>query len=146
MISYKNRWNLNRGYMNLDVWEKAMTLFKIVWETTHGDVKIDIKLRSQVIDSAQSVASNIAEGYSRRSINEYIRFTYIALSSLSETLTRVIGLMKTDQISDKQFNEIDKLHFEVENKLLKLIQSLEKKRDDSDWIDRIHDKLEEFNP
>ncbi len=131
--------------MKLDVWRKATELFKMIWKHTHSNSSMDFKLRSQINNSAQSVASNIAEGYSRRSVKEYIRFTYIALSSMSETLTRLIGLRETGQISGEQFEQIDKLHYEVENKLLKLIKSLETKRDSSDWVDRIHDNLEEFN-
>lgn len=78
--------------MKLDVWQKAMELFKLIWKTVYQDNKIDFKLRCQISDAALSVSSNIAEGYSRRSINEYLQFLYIALSSLSETLTRAIGL------------------------------------------------------
>jgi len=132
--------NKNRGYLNLDVWQKSMELFKLVWKTVYSDAHIDFKLRSQVADSAQSVSSNIAEGYSRRSINEYIQFLYISLASLSETLTRITGLRETNQITGLQFQQIDKLLYEVENKLLSLVQSLERKRDTGGWIDHISEK------
>ncbi len=142
---FTKRWNINRGYMKLDVWQKAIDLNKLIWEYTHNRTTIDFKLRSQINDSAVSVPSNIAEGYNRRSIKDYIRFLYIALSSLSETLTRAIALLNTDVFTDKQFEGLDKLHYEVENKLLKLIESLEKKRDKSEWTDRIHDTIDELN-
>lgn len=58
--------NKNRGYMKLDVWKLGMELFAFVWKTVYVDVKLDFKLRSQIADAAQSVSSNIAEGYSRR--------------------------------------------------------------------------------
>jgi len=144
MSEYTTLRNKNRGYLKLDVWHRAMELYKLVWKTIHVDVKVDYKLRSQIADSAQSVSSNIAEGYSRRSINEYLRFLYISLASLSETLTRVIGLKATGQISESQFQQIDLLHYEVENKLLRLIGSLEKKRDNGTWIDRVSDDREEY--
>ena len=118
----------NRGYMKLEVWQKSMSFYKLIWRTVFQEIKLDFKLHSQIADSAQSVSCNIAEGYSRRSINEYIQFLYISLSSLSETLTRAIGLRSTDQISEKQFERIDTLHYEVENKLIRLIESLERKR------------------
>ena len=114
--------------MKLEVWQKALELFKLIWEIVYKEVKVDYKLRSQIADSAQSVSSNIAEGYSRRSIHEYIQFLYIALASLSETLTRAIGLKETGLISANHFQQIDALHYEVENKLLLLIESLEGKR------------------
>lgn len=129
--------------MKLEVWQKAVQLFKLVWGTVYIEVKVDYKLRSQIADSAQSVSSNIAEGYSRRSIHEYIQFLYIALASLSETLTRAIGLRETDQISANHFKQIDSLHYEVENKLLRLVESLEVKRDDGSWVNRISENTEE---
>lgn len=139
MTEYTKFRNKNRGYMKLGTWQKAMELFKLVWKITFVDCKIDFKLRSQIVDAAQSVSSNISEGYSRRSINEYIQFLNTALASLSETLTRAIGLKETAQISESQFKQIDTLHYETENKLINLIASLEAKRDTGTWIDHISD-------
>ena len=144
MKEYTEKKNKNRGYLRLDVWQKAMELFNLIWETVYFETKVDYKIRSQVADSSQSVSSNIAEGYSRRSINEYIQFLYISLASLSETLTRAIGLKVTGQISEPQFQQIDALHYEVENKLLRLIERLEKKRDDGTWVNRISENEGEY--
>lgn len=143
MKEYTVRKNINRGYMNLDVWQLAMQLYKLVWQIVK-DLKINFKLRVQIIDAAQSVSSNIAEGYSRRSINEYMQHLYIALGSLSETLTRIIGLKETNQITDEQFERIDILHYEIENKLIRLIESLEKKKNDGTWINRISEEFTEY--
>ena len=98
---------------------------------------LDFKLRSQVVDAAQSVSANIAEGYCRRSLPEYLQFLYTAKGSLGETLTRIIGLQRVGLISAAQFEELDVLHYEVENKLLGLIRSLEAKRSDESWDDAL---------
>ncbi|NIV10188.1 MAG: four helix bundle protein, partial [Aliifodinibius sp.] len=66
-------------------------LYELVWKALQDIKDLDYKTRSQLVDSVQSISANIAEGYSRRSINEYLQYLYIALGSLSETLTRVIG-------------------------------------------------------
>ena len=71
--------NKNRGYMKLNVWQKAMELFELVWSIVFIETRIDFKLRSQIADAAQSISSNIAEGYGRRSVSEYIQFLYYAL-------------------------------------------------------------------
>ncbi len=142
---YTVRKNINRAYMKLDVWQLAIQLYKLIWQIV-GDLKIDFKLRAQIFDAAQSVSSNIAEGYSRRSIKEYIQHLYIALGSLSETLTRIIGLNETNLISEVQFESIDVLHYELENKLLRLIESLERKKDDGTWINKISEEIAEYNP
>ena len=144
MKGYTKLRNKNRGYMKLDVWQKAMELNKTVCNIVFNNSKVDYKLRSQIANSSQSVSSNIAEGYSRRSINEYLQFLYISLASLSETLTRAIGLKETGQISEEQFQRIDTLHYEVENKLLRLVESVESKRDNGEWINRIAEESKEY--
>src|SRR4051812_5560882 len=136
--------NKNRGYMNLIVWQRAMDLFELVWKISFKESSIDFKLRSQLIDAAQSVSSNIAEGYGRRSLKEYIQFLYYSLGSLAETMTRAIGLKQTKQISETRFHEFDVLQYEVENRLIRLVEKLEQKKDAGDWIARIAEDPEEY--
>ena len=133
--------NKNRGYMRLVVRQKAMQLFELVWKIVFVEAKIDFKLRSQIVDAVQSISANISEGYGRRSVGEYIQFLYYALGSLAEAMTSAIGLKQTKQISEKSF---DLLHYEVENRLLRLIDKLEHKRDDEDWTSRIAEDPEEY--
>lgn len=138
--------NKNRGYMKLFVWQKAMELFALVWKMTYVEAQIDFKLRAQLADAAQSISANISEGYGRRSVKEYIQFLYIALGSAAETMTRTVGLNRVQQISDARLHEFDLLHYEVENRLLRLIEKLEQKRDDEDWIARISEDASEYDP
>ena len=142
---YSQRKNLNRGYMKLEVWHKAIELYKLVWRIVK-EAKLDFKLRSQIADAAQSVSANIAEGYSRRSVSEYMQHLYVSLGSLSETLSRVIALLEAGQISDGQFEEVDELNYEVENKLWNLIKSLEHKKADGTWINKVSEDIEEYKP
>ena len=145
MSEYTTLRNLNRGYMKLEVWQKAIELHKLISETIES-ASVDYKSKSQILDAAQSVSSNISEGYSRRSIKEYLQFLYVSLGSLSETLTRSIGLLNTKKTSQDKFHEIDVLHYEVGNKLLRLVESLQKKKDDGTWNDRVFDEIMDYNP
>ncbi|MBI3005666.1 MAG: four helix bundle protein [Ignavibacteriales bacterium] len=77
MTEYTSLRNLNRGYMKLDVWRKSIELHKLVFETVDA-IDIDYKSKSQIIDSSQSVSPNISEGYSRRSVKEYLQSLYVA--------------------------------------------------------------------
>ena len=138
------RRNKNLDYMKLIVWQKAIQLFDLVWKIVFVEAKIDFKLRSQLADAAQSVSANISEGYGRRFVTEYIQFLYYALGSMGETMTRAIGLKQTKQISTERFHDFDSLHYEVENRLLRLIEKLEHKREDEDWIARIAEDPEEY--
>jgi hypothetical protein len=58
---------------------------------------------------------------------------YTAKGSLAEALTRAIGLSRANLIPGPAFEEFDKLHYEVENKLLHLITALEAKRGTDEW-------------
>ena len=135
--------NKNRGYLRLIVWQKAMQLFELTHRIAFVDPRIDFKLRAQLADAAQSISANIAEGYARRSIKEYIRFLYIALGSAVEVFTRTIGLQSIAHITTAQFDEFNRLHYEVENRLLRLIERLEEKRDRGEWTTRIAETEEE---
>jgi len=121
--------------MKLEAWQRGMDLFVMAFRLSK-DVS-DLKLKSQFRDAAQSVSANIAEGYGRRSLPEYLQFLYIAKGSLAETLTRAIGLQNVKLISNDDFEDLDKLHYEVENKLLRLIESLENKRKTHEWCDTL---------
>jgi four helix bundle protein len=139
-MEYTKRRNLNRGFMKLETWQRGLDLFAMVFRLSAA--VSDLKLKSQFRDAAQSVAANIAEGYGRRSLPEYLQFLYVAKGSLAETLTRAIGLRTVELISIDEFEDFDQLHYEVENKLLGLIESLEKKRQTNDW----HDTLPSTHP
>ena len=130
-MHYTQRRNLNRGYLKLEAWQRGMDLFDLVFKAT-AEVP-DFKLRSQVRDAAQSVPANIAEGYCRRSLPEYLQFLYIAKGSLGECLTRTFGLARVYAITGVDADSIDSLEYETENLLLGLIRSLESKRTTDTW-------------
>ena len=121
--------------MKLEAWQRGMDLFVMAFRLS-ANVS-DLKLKSQFRDAAQSVSANIAEGYGRRSLPEYLQFLYTAKGSLAETLTRAIGLQNVKLISNDDFEDLNKLHYEVENKLLRLIESLENKRRKNEWQDTL---------
>jgi four helix bundle protein len=121
--------------MKLEVWQRGMDLFEMAWQRSQ-QVR-DFKLKSQFVDGAQSVSANVSEGYGRRTLPEYIQFLYTAKGSLAEALTRACGLRHVGLFADAAFQEFDKLHYEVENKLLALIQSLEAKRGTGQWLDSL---------
>jgi len=144
MKEYTKRRNLNRGYMKLEVWNDAIALFKYAYKLVNSIFNLDYKLKSQIIDSAQSISSNISEGYGRKSINEYLYFLNISLGSSAELLTRVIGLKEIELLNENDFEEFDKKHYEVENKLLGLVKSLQTKQQNGSWDNQIHEPEIEY--
>src|SRR5438132_563671 len=125
-MEYTKRRNLNRGFMKLEAWPRGMDLFTLAFRLSTE--VLGFKLKSQFRDAAQSVSANIAEGYGRRSLPEYLQYLYTAKGSLAETLTRGIGLRNVKFIPDNGFEEFDKLHYQVENRLQRRIESFERQR------------------
>jgi len=131
------RKNLNRGYQKLTVWNDAIQYYVLTCEVFRP-LPFELKrIASQQIASVDSVHRNISEGYCRRSIKEYLNFLNIALGSLGESVSGLYGYSKGKQISEGAFEKLDSLAYKIENGLLKLVESLERKRDQGDWIDRL---------
>jgi len=129
--------NKNRGYQKLRVWNDALEYYTKTWEVFR---KLPYELRrvaSQQIASSDSVHRNIAEGYCRRSIHEYLKFLYIALGSLGESVSGLYAYKEAKQIALENFETLDDLAFKLENGLLKLVQTLEEKRELGEWTDHL---------
>lgn len=119
------------------VWQDAIELYGLAWEAVRGWPFEAKKLASQSLASSDSVHRNLAEGYCRRTIREYLQHLNIALGSLGETLSGFIAYTRTGQIEQSAFERIDELIFRLENCLLKLVESLERKRDNNDWTETL---------
>ena len=131
----EDRRNINRGFKKLRVWQDAISLYVLACRVLR-DFPFELKKTlSNTIDSCHSISRNIAEGYCRRSIKEYLNFLNIALASCGEFHSSYYSFKLADQISDSDFEELDKLHFKVENQLIKLIESLQNKKNKEGWQD-----------
>ena len=136
-MNYRNK---NRGYQQLLVWQDAIELYGLTCRAVKGWPFEMKKIASQAISSSDSVHRNIAEGYCRRSVREYLQHLNIALGSLGETLSGFTAYVRNGQISEDQFKEINELIFRLENRLLKLVAALQEKRDKGDWDESLRVK------
>ncbi len=129
------RKNVNRGYMTLHVWQNAVLLYKEVCRVFRSFPYELKRVASQEIASTDSTHRNIAEGYCRKSINEYLQFLNIAKGSIGETVSGIYAYYKADQINKEDFEQLDKLAYLTENQLINLIKSIEAKKEIGDWND-----------
>lgn len=89
------------SYRNQFIWQKAVQLAINCYKFTRLFPQSELYgLTSQIRRSSVSVASNIAEGYGRRSKQEYVQFLHIALGSLRELDTQLIIAKEVD-LADK---------------------------------------------
>src|ERR1039457_4017097 len=129
--------NKNRGYQQLRVWQDAIEFYaqcSRVFRAFPYELK---RVASQQIASTDSVHRNIAEGYCRRSIREYLNFLNFALGSLGESVSGLHAYRKAEQLSQNDYASLDALAFKLENRLLKLVESLERKKLNGDWIESL---------
>lgn len=117
-----------KGYKDLLVWQRAMDLAAHCYQLTESFPRSEIYgLSAQLRRSAVSVPSNIAEGNSRRSTKEFLRFLSISLGSMAELETQVriaerLGYMNPEtldsalQISDEVYRMLHGLRVSLERR------------------------------
>ena len=103
------------NFKNLKIWQKSRLLVKEVFLLTR-DFPIEEKfgLVSQILRSAYSIPSNIAEGSGRTTNKEFARFLDIALGSAFELETQLILASDIDYLAENKLQEIQKLLQEIQ--------------------------------
>ena len=77
-----------KTFRDLIVWQKAMELVTLIYQLSKSFPKDELYgLTSQMRRSAVSIPANIAEGYGRKSTQDYLRFLHISMSSNYELQT-----------------------------------------------------------
>ena len=61
----------------------------------------------------------------------------IALGSLGESVSGLYACKASGQIKEEEFENLDTQAYKLENGLLKLVESLERKRARGDWTDHL---------
>jgi four helix bundle protein len=113
-----------KTHKDLKIWREGINLVISIYKLTKEFPNEELYgLTSQMRRAAVSYPSNIAEGAARSSNNEYIRFLYISLGSLSELETQIIISEKLNYIQNKttMIEEIEALR----RKTLNLIRYLD---------------------
>jgi len=116
-----------QSYKQLKVWQKSIDLVKEVYKLTAQFPKSETYgLVSQGRRAAVSIPSNIAEGYKRKGLSEYLKFLRIADASAAELETQIIiakGLYK-----NLDFSKVESLLEEVQKMLSVMIRELATRR------------------
>jgi four helix bundle protein len=82
---------MSNSYRDLKVWQKSIDLAEQIYRLTADFPECEIYgLSSQMRRAAVSIASNIAEGWGRRSRKDYARFVLVARGSNDELQTQLV--------------------------------------------------------
>ena len=118
-----------KSYKELIVWQKSFKLAVEVYKLTKGFPKSDLYgLTIQMQRSAFSIPSNIAEGYARGHLTEYIQFLRIAYASGAELETQLLLGKEIGLIRLQKYEEFNCLSDEVMSMLNSLIKRLREKK------------------
>lgn len=115
---------LDLSHKKLDIWNFSLDLVSKIYSLTNNFPKEELfGLTNQLRRASISVSSNIAEGLSRTSKLEKIRFLEISRSSLVEIDTQLEIALKLKLCNKTELVGIGKLL----NSLFAMISSLKKK-------------------
>ncbi len=121
-----------KSYKELTAWQCAYQLCLETYRLTAGFPKEEkYGLVSQIRRAAVSVPSNIAEGYGRKSIGEYLQSLHIAYASLCELETQVLLASDLGFLRPEQSKSLKEAVGDVERLLKALIESLKRKQADT---------------
>ena len=112
-------------FEKLDVWQDARLFVKEIYTITKLFPSEErYNLCSQIQRASISIVSNIAEGLSRNSDKEKIRFIEIAYGSLMEVYCQVYISVDLLYITAQQFDELKSSIDKIANKLNALNRSI----------------------
>jgi len=115
------------SFKQLKVWQRSIELVKEIYKVTEQLPKSELYgLLSQMRRAAVSIPSNIAEGYKRRNLGEYIQFLSIADASAAELETQVI--IARELYLNADLTRAEALLEEVQKMLIVMIKKLNTNR------------------
>lgn len=116
-----------KTYRDLVAWQKAMDVAREVYRLT-ARMPADERfgLTNQMRRAAVSIPSNIAEGFARQSLADYLKFLRIARGSLAELMTQTELVTSMNMLPP---NPVLVALLEEEDRILQfLIMSLQRKQ------------------
>ena len=112
-------------FRDLIVWQKSIELVTTVYELTKGfPATENYGLTSQVQRAAVSIPSNIAEGFGRRSNQDFARFLQMAKGSLFELQTQLEIANNLNYLNQDQLGSFGQSSLEIEKMLGSLISKI----------------------
>jgi four helix bundle protein len=114
-------------FEDIDAWQKARVLTREVYAVTaDGAFAKDFGLRDQIRRAAVSVMSNIAEGFDRGGVREFVQFLFIAKGSAAEVQAQLYVALDANHINEEQFKSLYALAQSTGNMIGGLIRYLAK--------------------
>jgi four helix bundle protein len=116
------------NFKDLIAWKKSIELTKEVYSLCSKLPKSeDYVLASQLKRAANSISANIAEGSSKRSTKEFIRFLSMSYGSLAELESHFLSAKELSFLTENDLDEAVDIIIELGKIINGLMNSLLKK-------------------
>ena len=109
-------------FEDIIAWQKSKELAANIY-TIFNDSK-DYSFRDQIQRAAVSIMNNIAEGFERKSNNEFKQFLYIAKGSCGEVRSMLILALELKKITKDEYTKQHTLAEEISKMLSGFIKTL----------------------
>ena len=116
-----SRMNKIKSHEDLLIWQKSIELSLLIYQQTTSFPSHELfGMVSQIRRASTSIASNIAEGFGRKSKVDFKRFLRISLGSLNEVKTQLFLCSKLGYLNEE---DRYKLH-QVAEEISKMMHSI----------------------
>jgi four helix bundle protein len=114
-------------FEDLEVWQKSREFAKEIYAISReSHLSRDFILRDQIIRSAVSIISNIAEGFERGGTGEFIQFLSVAKGSAGELRSQLYIVLDQGYIDENNFKELIEMNNAISRMISRLIEYLRK--------------------
>ena len=122
-----------QGFRGLVAWQKADELALAVFRALNNASSAPRWLAVQAMRAAISVPANVAEGYTRGSLGDYLRFIDIARGSLAELEYYLLFIDRERLLPAEQTQNLQRLQQDTGRLLHGLWKSLKEKSKNGTW-------------
>jgi four helix bundle protein len=96
-----------KHFEDLEVWQKARELCKEIYKITlKPSFSKDFELKNQILRSSGSIMDNIAEGFEREGVKEFVQFLSISKGSCGETRSQLYRAIDRNHIDKEIFEKL----------------------------------------
>ena len=120
-------------YENLKFYQDICEIRKMVYLITERFNKSNVRLISQMRDSARSAKQNIREGYRRGSLGVFINSIRISQGSLEELSGDMEDCLEDRLITTKEFQKFSELYQSASYMSTQYIKSMSKAENREKW-------------
>ena len=112
-------------FEDLEAWKRARIFAKLIHSVSgNGNFGRDFGLKDQIRRAANSIVSNIAEGFERDGDKEFLQYLYVAKGSCGEVRAQLYLALDYEYITEEEFSQLRTTALELNRIISGLIKYL----------------------